>query len=195
LIDIGLSLPVLWGRHGGVGSRGPNALPRPPDRPGRVVTVKIRKRRSRATLALLDTLSEAWVSSTPKASEFLQESGSSALREYIPLLFLIAFVVVNAVGMVIMSHMMTRPRPTPVKRTPYESGMPPLGDTRDRFSVKFYLVAMLFIVFDIETVFMIPWAVTFRQLGLFGLIEMLVFILILLVGYVYAWKRGALEWD
>ena len=73
--------------------------------------------------------------------------------------------------------------------------MPALGDTRDRFSVKFYMVAMLFIVFDIEMVFMIPWAVAFRQLGLFGLVEMLVFILILLVGYVYAWKRGALEWD
>lgn len=117
------------------------------------------------------------------------------MQEYIPLLFLIAFVVANGAMMVIMSHMITRPRPTPVKRTPYESGMPPLGDARDRFSVKFYLIAMLFIVFDIETVFMIPWAVSFRQLGLFGLVEMLIFILILLVGYVYAWKRGALEWD
>lgn len=82
-----------------------------------------------------------------------------------------------------------------MKRTPYESGMPPLGDTRGRFSVKFYLVAMLFIIFDIETVFMIPWGVTFRQLGLLGLVEMLLFVVILFVGYVYAWKRGALEWD
>jgi len=73
--------------------------------------------------------------------------------------------------------------------------MPPLGDTRGRFSVKFYLVAMLFIIFDIETVFMIPWGVTFRQLGLLGLVEMLLFVVILFVGYVYAWKRGALEWD
>jgi len=73
--------------------------------------------------------------------------------------------------------------------------MPPLGDTRGRFSVKFYLLAMLFIIFDIETVFMIPWGVTFRQLGLLGLVEMLLFVVILFVGYVYAWKRGALEWD
>ncbi len=117
------------------------------------------------------------------------------LQEYVPLLLLIGLVVVSATGMIVLSHFVTRSRPTAVKRTPYESGMPPLGDTRDRFSVKFYLVAMLFIVFDIETVFMIPWGVAFRQLGLLGLVEMLLFVVILFVGYIYAWKRGALEWD
>ncbi len=117
------------------------------------------------------------------------------LREYVPLLLLIAFVVLNGVMMMVMSHMMSPGRRTAIKATPYESGMPPLGGTRHRFSVKFYLIAMLFIVFDIETVFLIPWAVAFRQLGLFGLIEMLIFVVILLVGYIYAWKRGALEWD
>ena len=108
---------------------------------------------------------------------------------------MIAFVVLNAAGMIGLSHLVTRARPTAVKRTPYESGMPPLGDTRDRFSVKFYMVAMMFIVFDIETVFMLPWGVAFRQLGFFGLVEMLIFVAILLVGYIYIWKRGALEWD
>ena len=117
------------------------------------------------------------------------------LREYVPLLLLMGFVAVNAAGMLLISHLYPRQRPTTIKRMPYESGMPPLGGTRDRFSVRFYLVAMLFIVFDIETVFMIPWAVAFRQLGLLGLVEMSIFVLILLVGYVYAWKRGALEWD
>lgn len=117
------------------------------------------------------------------------------IREYVPLLLLIGFVVVNAVGMLVVSHLVSPQRPTAIKGMPYESGMPPLGDTRERFSVKFYLVAMLFIVFDIETVFMIPWGVAFRQLGLFGLVEMLIFIVILFVGYVYAWKRGALEWE
>ncbi len=117
------------------------------------------------------------------------------LQEYVPLLLLIAFVVLNAAGMIGLSHLVTRARPTAVKRTPYESGMPPLGDTRDRFSVKFYMVAMMFIVFDIETVFMLPWGVAFRQLGFFGLVEMLIFVAILLVGYIYIWKRGALEWD
>jgi NADH-quinone oxidoreductase subunit A len=117
------------------------------------------------------------------------------LQEYVPLLLLMGFVVVNAVALLAFSVLASPQRPTAVKATPYESGMPPLGGTRERFSVKFYLVAMLFIVFDIETVFMIPWGVAYRQLGLFGLVEMLIFILILFVGYVYAWKRGALEWD
>lgn len=117
------------------------------------------------------------------------------LQEYIPLILLIGFVIANAAGMLLVSHLITRPRPTLAKSMPYESGMPPLGGTRDRFTVKFYLVAMLFIVFDIETVFMIPWAVAFRQLGLFGFVEMLVFVLILLVGFVYVWKRGGFQWD
>ncbi len=86
-------------------------------------------------------------------------------------------------------------RPTVVKQAPYESGVIPLGSARERFSVKFYLVALLFIVFDLETVFLIPWGVTFRELGVFGFVEMLIFIGILLVGFVYVWKKGALQWD
>jgi NADH-quinone oxidoreductase subunit A len=116
------------------------------------------------------------------------------LQQYIPLFLLIAFVVMTALAILILSHLYPGATATPIKLTPYESGMPPLGSTWSRFSVKFYLVAMLFIVFDLETVFMIPWGVAFRQLGLFGLIEMLVFVIILLVGFIYAWKRGALEW-
>ena len=133
------------------------------------------------------------------------------IREYLPVLLLIGFVVANAVMMLAVSHLTMRPRPTPVKQTPYESGIPPLGDARERFSVKFYMVAMLFIIFDIETVFMIPWAAHFRELScavplangvcpsgqasFFGLGEMLVFMAILLVGYIYVWKKGALQWD
>ncbi|MEK7403141.1 MAG: NADH-quinone oxidoreductase subunit A [Gemmatimonadota bacterium] len=132
-------------------------------------------------------------------------------RTYLPVLLLLGFVVANAVMMLLLSHLTLRSRPTAVKQTPYESGMPPLGNARERFSVKFYMVAVLFIIFDIETVFMIPWGAYFRELScsvplaagicptgqtsLFGLIEMLVFILILLVGYVYVWKKGALQWD
>jgi NADH-quinone oxidoreductase subunit A len=120
------------------------------------------------------------------------------LQPYIPILLLIAFVVANAILMLGVSHVLSTYRRTPAKIAPYESGMPVLGDARERFSVKFYMVAMLFIIFDIETVFMIPWAVAFRQLDeIAGLliIEMLVFIVILAVGYVYIWKRGALQWD
>ncbi|GDX87196.1 NADH-quinone oxidoreductase subunit A 1 [Gemmatimonadota bacterium] len=132
-------------------------------------------------------------------------------RTYLPILFLAGFVVVNAVGILGLSHFTVRSRPTPEKQTPYESGITPLGDARERFSVKFYMVAMLFIVFDIETVFMIPWGAYYRQLScavplvagacpagqlsFFGLAEMVVFMVILLVGYVYVWKKGALQWD
>jgi NADH-quinone oxidoreductase subunit A len=132
-------------------------------------------------------------------------------RTYLPVLLLLGFVIANAVLMLGVSHLTMRSRPTPEKQTPYESGMPPLGDARERFSVKFYMVAMLFIVFDIETVFMIPWGANFRelscvsplvngachagQISLFGLGEMVVFILILLVGFIYVWKKGALQWD
>jgi NADH-quinone oxidoreductase subunit A len=120
------------------------------------------------------------------------------LQPYIPILILIAFVIANAILMLGVSHVLSTYRRTPTKIAPYESGMPVLGNARERFSVKFYMVAMLFIIFDIETVFMIPWAVAFRQMSdIAGLliIEMLVFIVILAVGYVYIWKRGALQWD
>ena len=120
------------------------------------------------------------------------------LQPYIPILLLLVFVIANAVLMLGLSALLSNTRPTAIKSAPYESGMPVLGDARERFSVKFYLVAMLFIIFDVETVFMIPWAVAFRQLrGMSGMliIEMFVFILILAVGYVYIWKRGALQWD
>jgi NADH-quinone oxidoreductase subunit A len=130
---------------------------------------------------------------------------------YFPVLLLLGFVVANAVMIIGLSHLKLRPRPTPEKQTAYESGIPPLGDARERFSVKFYMVAMLFIIFDIETVFMIPWGVAYRQLSCdvlladgacpsghivwFGFGEMLVFILILLAGFIYVWKKGALRWD
>ena len=100
----------------------------------------------------------------------------------------------NAVGMVAISHVLSPTRPTAIKSQPYESGMPPLGGAHERFDVKFYLIAVLFIVFDIETVFMYPWAVMFRKLGVFGFVEMMVFIAILLVGFVYILKKGALRW-
>jgi NADH-quinone oxidoreductase subunit A len=132
-------------------------------------------------------------------------------RTYLPVLLLLGFVVMNALLILLISHLTLRSRPTAVKLTAYESGMPVLGDARERFSVKFYMVAVLFIIFDIETVFMIPWGAHFRQLScgvelvagacpagnisLFGLWEMLVFIVILFVGFVYVWKKGALQWD
>jgi len=128
-----------------------------------------------------------------------------------PILLLLGFVLFNAVLMIGASALITRPRVTPEKSTAYESGITPYGDTRERFSISFYMIAMLFIVFDLETVFMIPWAVAYQQLScnvplanaacpagqvsFFGLGEMLVFMIILAVGYIYVWKKGALRWD
>jgi NADH-quinone oxidoreductase subunit A len=81
------------------------------------------------------------------------------------------------------------------KLLPYESGVSPVGEPRHRFSVKFYIIAMLFLVFDVEAVFFYPWAVAYDQLGLYGFVEMMIFIIILVVGYVYAWEKGALDWE
>jgi NADH-quinone oxidoreductase subunit A len=117
------------------------------------------------------------------------------IQEYIPILLYLGFIVATAIGMLVFSHILSARRPTKIKASPYESGMPPLGGARERFSVKFYLIAMLFIVFDIEVVFLIPWGVQFRKLGLTGFVAMAIFILVLEVGHAYAWKRGALEWD
>ncbi len=117
------------------------------------------------------------------------------LRPYIPVLLLLGISVVNAIFMVVLSSVLSPGKATKVKSAPYESGMVPLGGTRERFSVKFYVVAILFIVFDVETVFLLPWAVSFRTLGVGGFVAAMIFIFILTVGLVYEWKKGALEWD
>ena len=116
-------------------------------------------------------------------------------RPYLSFLLLLGFVAFNAVLLIGLSHLLAPRKPTPVKDSPYESGMPPLGSAHERFSVKFYLVAMLFLLFDIEAVFLFPWAVVYRELKLFGFFEMLLFIAVILAGYIYAWKKGALEWE
>ena len=122
-------------------------------------------------------------------------------QPYLSFLMLLGFVAFNAAFLVGLSHLLAPRKPTPLKGAPYESGMPPLGSAHERFSVKFYLVAMLFIIFDIETVFLIPWGTIYFSPAAIGpgmgflLVEMLIFILILAVGYVYVWKRGALQWD
>ena len=121
------------------------------------------------------------------------------MRAYIPVLMLLGLAIIIAASMIVGSHFLGPRRPTEIKERPYESGMPPLGSAHERFSVKFYLVAVLFILFDIETVFLIPWAVIFMGNGTLTtgvlLVEMLVFLLILFVGYIYVWKRGAFQWD
>jgi NADH-quinone oxidoreductase subunit A len=115
--------------------------------------------------------------------------------EIIPIIILIVLATGLAVLMIVIGNLFGPRRPTARKATPYESGMRPFGPGTRRMPVHFYLVAVLFILFDIEVIFFLPWAVVFRQLGIFGFVEMTIFIVILLVGYIYAWKAGALEWE
>jgi NADH-quinone oxidoreductase subunit A len=121
--------------------------------------------------------------------------GRGMLESYVPILILLGVTTANALGMVVLSHLVSPFRPTPVKSGPYESGMTPLGDTRERFSVKFYMVAILFIVFDLETIFLVSWGVVMRALGWEGFVAALIFIIVLTVGMIYEWKKGALEWE
>ena len=115
--------------------------------------------------------------------------------EYIAIAVMIGLATLIALIAIGLGELFGPKKKSEAKSMPYESGMNPYGEGTRRMPVRFYLIAVLFILFDIEVVFFLPWAVVFRQLGLFGLIEMFIFIVILLVGYVYAWKKGALEWE
>ena len=115
--------------------------------------------------------------------------------DYLPIAVLIIIATGLAVLVVALGHLFGPRRRTARKGQPYESGMLPYGSGQRRMPVHFYLIAVLFILFDIEIIFLLPWAIVLRQIKVAGLIEMLVFVLILLVGFVYAWKRGALEWE
>jgi len=123
------------------------------------------------------------------------EGAGFMLESYLPILVVIGIAFAFAIGSVVMSRLIGVKKPTEVKLSPYECGMPLLGSAQERFSIKFYIIAMLFILFDIEAVFLYPWAIMFKRLGIFGFVEMGVFIVILLVGFIYVWKKGALEWE
>jgi len=117
------------------------------------------------------------------------------VKEYLPVLMFLLVAIGFSGGTILLSSLIVPRRKNRVKMSAYECGVDPVGDARARFSIKFYLVAVLFILFDIEAVFLYPWAVAFRQLGLYGLIEMVLFIVILFVGYIYVLKKRALEWE
>ena len=116
------------------------------------------------------------------------------LESYIPIFLFILVAIGFAIFTLLFSKVLHSERYEKVKLEPYECGIEPATDARDRYSVRYYLVAMLFVIFDVETVFLFPWAVIIDELALFGLIEMVVFLFILVVGYFYAWRKGALEW-
>ena len=116
------------------------------------------------------------------------------LSAYIPIGIFVVVATGFALFTLVFASLLRSEKYNKVKLEPYECGIEPTTDARDRYSIRYYLVAMLFVIFDVETVFMFPWAVIFDRLLLFGLVEMMVFILILVVGYYYAWQKGALEW-
>lgn len=121
--------------------------------------------------------------------------GSYIPTEYFPVLvFMMIALAVGASALIVGSIFRLR-RPYQEKLLPYESGNPPVGEPRYRFSVKFYIIAMLFVVFDVEAVFLYPWALVFNKIGLYAVVEMMLFILLLVVGYIYAWRKEAFRWD
>jgi NADH-quinone oxidoreductase subunit A len=119
---------------------------------------------------------------------------SATLPSYVPVLILGAVATGFALFTVVVSYLLGRPRPDAVKSATYECGVPPIGTARERFPIKFYLVCMIFILLDVDAAFLYPWALIFKQLGLFGFVEMAVFMALLGGGFVYAWKVGALDW-
>ena len=118
----------------------------------------------------------------------------NSINGYVPL-FIFVLVAFGFAGGTLLAALIIRPnKPDPEKLAPYECGMPPLMEAHERFSIRFYLLGILFLLFDVEAMFLFPWAVKYEALGLFGFVEMMLFIAILLVGYFYAWRKGALEW-
>ncbi|HVN18542.1 MAG TPA: NADH-quinone oxidoreductase subunit A [Dongiaceae bacterium] len=115
-------------------------------------------------------------------------------QNYVPI-FIFIFIVATLLPITLWLAMLVRPEnPSKTKLMPYECGIDPVDNARGRYTVRFYIIAILFVVFDVETIFLFPWAVKFKAFGLFGLIEMLIFLAILIVGYIWVWKKGALEW-
>lgn len=117
------------------------------------------------------------------------------LETWLPILIFFILVAGFALTNLAISWFMGVQKPDPVKLSPYESGMNPIGTARERYSVQFYIVAMLFLLFDVEAVFLFPWAVVYRELKLFAFFEMFIFIGVVLAGFIYIWKKGALEWE
>jgi len=122
-------------------------------------------------------------------------ASQSFLLEYLPILIFLGIAAVISVGAIAASYLAAPQNPDPVKISAYECGFDAFGDARGRFDVRFYLVAILFIIFDLEVAFLFPWAISFKDIGLYGFWSMMVFLGILTIGFIYEWKKGALEWD
>ncbi len=135
---------------------------------------------------------------TPVAQGTPVSSTAEAIAQnqanWLVMIIFFSMVLGIAVSMMIIPMLLAPKKPNPTKAMAYESGMPPIGEANQRYTVRYYVIAMLFVVFDIEAVFFYPWAAAFNAIGWYGLIEMVLFIVLLLVAYVYAWRKGALDW-
>ena len=121
--------------------------------------------------------------------------GTYLPSEYLPVLIFIMIATAFGIGALLIGTIFRLKKPYYEKLMPYESGITPTGETRNRFTIRFYIIAMLFVVFDVEAIFIYPWAIVFDKIGIYAFIEMVLFIAILLVGYIYAWKKEAFQWD
>lgn len=125
----------------------------------------------------------------------MAESLNSYLNNYLPIIIFFVIAIGLSIFLVIFNQLRSKRRPDPEKNSPYECGFNAFDDTRHRFDVRFYLIAILFIIFDLEIAFLFPWAISLGKIGLFGFWSMIFFLGILTVGFVYEWKKGALEWE
>jgi NADH-quinone oxidoreductase subunit A len=121
--------------------------------------------------------------------------GTYLPEHFLPVAVFLLVGAVVGIGMLVASRILRPRNPYPEKLITYESGITPFTDAHQKFSIRYYIIAMLFLIFDIEAVFLYPWAVAYNHIGLYGFVEMVIFIAILVVGYLYAWKKGALEWE
>ncbi len=141
-------------------------------------------------LVLASTLAQA----TPIPVAQAVTSVSQNQTDWLVIALFFSFALGIAVTMMFIPALLRPKAPNPIKGTPFESGMPPIGEAQARYTIRYYVIAMLFVVFDIEAVFFYPWAVAFNTIGWYGLVEMILFIVLLLVAYIYAWRKGALDW-
>ena len=117
------------------------------------------------------------------------------LTEYLPVLLFLLVSIIFSLGVLSLSFLVSPKKPNNEKLSPYECGFEPFDDARTKFDIRFYLVALLFIIFDLEVVFLFPWAISLENIGIFGYLSMMIFLIILTIGFIYEWKKGALEWE
>jgi NADH-quinone oxidoreductase subunit A len=142
------------------------------------------------SMVFLDILAQA----TPTAQAVTETAIRDNQSNWLLILIFFQLIIGLAVSMMFIPMLFRPNNPNPIKGVAYESGMPPIGEAQQRYTIRYYVIAMLFVIFDIEAVFFYPWAVSFNAIGWYGFIEMVLFIALLLVAYVYAWRKGALDW-